>query len=124
MCLKSQKFQLFNNFNYHCCKYKTLNFIKNSITLPKLSIPLEKVYSLFIDKNLRIWIKYQNRVSVFNSSGEFIQDFPEINNQDIFWRGRFPIKEDVLGKIWIHLGFGFFYNSLKFGVLRWLEINS
>jgi len=86
--------------------------IKNSITLPKLSIPLEKVYSLFIDKNLRIWIKYQNRVSVFNSRGEFIQDFPEINNQDIFWRARFPIREDNLGKVWIHFGFGFFYNSL------------
>lgn len=86
--------------------------IQNSITFPKLSIPLENVYSLFIDKNLRIWMKYQNSVSVYNERGEIFQDFPEINNQNLFGRARFPIKEDNLGKVWIHLGFGFFYNSL------------
>ena len=85
---------------------------KNKLSFPNKTINLNKVNHLFIDKNLRIWMKYQNSVSVYNERGEIFQDFPEIKSQDIFWRGRFPIKEDVLGKVWIHLGFGFFYNSL------------
>ena len=85
---------------------------KNKLSFPNKTINLNKVNHLFIDKNLRIWMKYQNSVSVYNEKGEIFQHFPEINNKDIFWRGRFPVKEDVLGKIWIHLGFGFFYNSL------------
>ena len=85
---------------------------KNKLSFPNKTINLNKVNHLFIDKNLRIWLKYQNSVSVHNERGEIFQDFPEIKSQDIFWRGRFPIKEDVLGKVWIHLGFGFFYNSL------------
>ena len=86
--------------------------VKNKISFPNNSINLKVVNHLFVDKNLRLWIKYQNKVSVYNEIGEIFQDFPEINNQDIFWIPRFPIKEDKLGKVWIHLGFGFFYNSL------------
>ncbi|GDX45824.1 hypothetical protein LBMAG24_11520 [Bacteroidota bacterium] len=86
--------------------------VKNKISFPNNSINLKLVNHLFVDKNLRLWIKYQNKVSVYNEIGEIFQDFPEINNQDIFWIPRFPIKEDKLGKVWIHLGFGFFYNSL------------
>ena len=85
---------------------------KNKLSFPNKTINLNMVNNLLIDKNLRIWMKYKNSVSVYNERGEIFQDFPEINNQEIFWRGRFPIKEDVLGKVWIHLGFGFFYNSL------------
>ncbi len=84
----------------------------NKISFPNNSINLKVVNHIFVDKNLRLWIKYQNKVSVYNENGEIFQDFPEINNQDIYWIPRFPIKEDNVGKVWIHLGFGFFYNSL------------
>ena len=85
---------------------------KNKISFPNNSINLKVVNHIFVDKNLRLWIKYQNKVSVYNENGVIFQDFPEINNQDIYWIPRFPIKEDNVGKVWIHLGFGFFYNSL------------
>jgi hypothetical protein len=91
---------------------------KNKLSFPNKSINLNMVNNLLIDKNLRIWMKYQNSVSVYDERGEIFQDFPEINNLNIFWRGRFPIKEDVLGKVWIHLGFGFFYNSLIYNDIK------
>lgn len=86
--------------------------IRKNISFSKNSIPLNNVYHLFFDSKERIWIKYKNHVSVYDGKGNAIQDFPDINNQNIFWRGRFPVKEDNLGNVWIHLGFGFFYHSL------------
>ena len=85
--------------------------IKNKISFPNNSINLKVVNHIFVDKNLRLWIKYQNKVSVYNENGVIFQDFPEINNQDIYWIPRFPIKEDNVGKVWIHLGFGFLYTD-------------
>ena len=110
---KGQNEKCFLQLENDCIRLLDKDYqFKNKLSFPNKTINLNKANHLFIDKNLRIWMKYQNSVSVYNERGEIFQDFPEIKNQNIFWRGQFPIKEDVLGKVWIHLGFGFFYNSL------------
>ena len=77
------------------------------------SISLTNVLNLFIDSKSKLWLKYLNKVVVFDEKGDLFQEFPEIKNIDLYWYGMFPIKEDNLGKIWIHLGDGFFINKQK-----------
>jgi signal transduction histidine kinase len=77
------------------------------------SISLTNVLNLFIDSKGKFWLKYLNKVVVFDEKGVLFQEFPKINNIDLYWSGMFPIKEDNLGKIWIHLGDGFFINKQK-----------
>jgi len=92
---------------------------ENSITKSEISftkdksISLTNVLNLFIDSKGKFWLKYLNKVVVFDEKGDIFQEFPEIKNIDLYWSGMFPIKEDNLGKIWIHLGDGFFINKLK-----------
>jgi signal transduction histidine kinase/ligand-binding sensor domain-containing protein len=76
------------------------------------SISLINVLNLFLDSKGKFWLKYLNKVVVFDENGNLFQEFPEINNVEFTWHGRFPINEDVLGEIWIHLGKGFFINKL------------
>lgn len=87
--------------------------VKSEVSfLDNKSVSLNKVLNLYVDNNGKFWLKYLNKVVVFDENGNFFQEFPEIKNIDFTWSGRFPIKEDPLGKIWIHLGKGFFINKL------------
>lgn len=76
------------------------------------SVSLINVLNLFLDSKGKFWLKYLNKVVVFDENGNLFQEFPEINNVEFTWYGRFPINEDVLGEIWIHMGKGFFINKL------------
>jgi signal transduction histidine kinase len=76
------------------------------------SISLSNVLNIFHDSKGKFWLKYLNKVVVFDENGSLFQEFPSINNIEFTWYGRFPINEDVLGEIWIHLGKGFFINKL------------
>lgn len=78
------------------------------------SISLSNVLNIFHDSKGKFWLKYLNKVVVFDENGSLFQEFPSINNIEFTWYGRFPINEDVLGEIWIHLGKGFLsINLLK-----------
>ena len=76
------------------------------------SISLTNVLNLFIDRKGKFWLKYLNKVVLFDEKGVFFQEFPDIYNIDFFRNSKFSVKEDNLGKIWIHLGKGFFINEL------------
>lgn len=87
--------------------------VSSEISFPSgKSYSLINVLNLFQDSKGKFWFKYLNKVILLDEKGNLFQEFTEINNIDFTWYGRFPINEDALGGIWIHLGKGFFINKL------------
>lgn len=114
----------FIEFKYN--KNKCFLHLENRIVLinengnvsSEISFPSGKSYSLinvlnlFLDSRGKFWLKYLNKVVLLDEKGNLFQEFTEINNIEFTWNGRFPINENALGEIWIHLGKGFFINKL------------